>query len=35
MQKIDMLVPLHLYGCKVNEMYTIQTRTDVLFVFSL
>ena len=38
MQKIDMLVALHLFGCTVNEMYTIwnqfKSRTSVLFVFA-
>ena len=38
MQKIDMLVALHLFGCTVNEMYTIwnqfKSRTSVLFMFA-
>ena len=38
MQKIDMLVALHLFGCTVNEMYTFwnqfKSRTSVLFVFA-
>lgn len=40
MQKIDMLVPLHLFGCTVNEMYItiwnqFKTRTDLFYMFSL